>query len=101
MKNTSLRKTAARLLPGFVNALHNLGTTLLYLGRAAEAAEQFEQVLKASPQSAETWLLLGDARSVQGRPDEAAAAYGEALRVAPPGSAVAEQARARIQRGSE
>ena len=89
-------RTAVRLFPDFVNALRNLGTALLYLGQPAEAKVHFEHTVQIDPQDADNWILLGDAQAAQGSTTEAITAYGEALRVAPAGSQLADIARRKL-----
>lgn len=89
-------QTAVRLFPDFVNALRNLGTALLYLGRPGEATVHFERTVDIDPQDADNWILLGDAQAALGGTAEAIAAYGEALRLAPAGSRLADIARRKL-----
>ena len=52
-------------------------------GRSVEAADLYRELLKAYPDSARTWVNLGNAQAAAGRRSEAQAAYRAALRIAP------------------
>jgi tetratricopeptide (TPR) repeat protein len=55
----------------------------LQAGDPGRAAQFYRDVLRADPDNADVWCLLGIACRAGGRPEEAAAAYREALRLRP------------------
>ena len=65
------------------DALHGLGMLALQVGKHQTAEELFQTVLRALPDSAKTWLALGNVRQAQKRWDEAIACYQHAVRVRP------------------
>jgi tetratricopeptide (TPR) repeat protein len=55
----------------------------LRAGRAPDAERELREAVGRAPGDARAWRLLGDARRALGSPAEAAAAWGEAARLAP------------------
>lgn len=87
------RRTALALDPEDPDAITQLGVDLLVRGRLLEIADRLESVTSSRPQHALGWALLGEARALQGRWEEAERALQRAVSLAP-GSA---QYRGRLQ----
>jgi Flp pilus assembly protein TadD len=60
-----------------------MGQALAEAGRFAEAADSFRKAIAYDPEPAAFWANLGMMLKVEGQPDAALAAYGEALARAP------------------
>jgi Flp pilus assembly protein TadD len=60
-----------------------VGEALLSIGRFANAADELQRALDIEPAAARTWLLLGQAREMQGDRTRAIEAYREAQKRAP------------------
>src|SRR5262249_46960326 len=69
------------LHPNDASAWLNLGRVRLRTGRFADAVESFRQSLRYRPQFADTHAELGAALYNSGRPEEAARAWEQALRL--------------------
>ena len=77
---------ALALNPSCAAAWARSATTLVYLGRADEALERVRNAMRLSPFDKHTFSFFttcGNARLVAGRPDEAVAWLGKALRLNP------------------
>jgi Flp pilus assembly protein TadD len=61
--------------------LNNLGVTLAYLGRDAEALPLYDRAAKLEPKNHRYWINLGDAHRRLGHSRDATVAYREALRL--------------------
>jgi tetratricopeptide (TPR) repeat protein len=61
--------------------LNNLGATLAYMGRDAEALPLYERAAKLEPKNHRYWMNLGDSNRRLGHDKKATAAYKEALRL--------------------
>jgi serine/threonine protein kinase/tetratricopeptide (TPR) repeat protein len=61
------------------DAFANLGTTLMFLGRYAEAVPPMEQAVRLKPSSIDCWRNLGDAYAATGERNKAMEAYRRAL----------------------
>jgi eukaryotic-like serine/threonine-protein kinase len=59
--------------------LNNLGATLAYMGRDAEALLLYERAAKLEPKNHRYWINLGDTNRRLGQHKKATAAYKEAL----------------------
>ena len=73
---------ACRAAPSFRPAF-NRGLILKDLGRAAEAAEAFDEAVRHDAGMARAWFLLGVSSADAGRRDAAAVAYRRALAIEP------------------
>lgn len=69
-------------------ALHVAGLALLLTERAGDAEEKLEAAAQADPASWRVWNALGRARDARRVWDDAAAAYGRALDLAPDEAAI-------------
>ncbi len=76
-------REAVRLEPNYPSALNNYATTLLDLGRLADAEKIFTETLQRKPDLAEAHLGLGNALANQGRLAEAGVHFAEAARLKP------------------
>ena len=76
-------KTALRREPDHIKAKNRLADALLQTGKGAEALPYCEAVVKARPQDAHAHFNLGMACLAAKRPDQAAAGFNEAVRLAP------------------
>ena len=63
--------------------LSNYGHALMSVRRYAEAAEQLKKSVTVKPDNPMIWLSLGNCYLLLERPEEAIAAYGEALKLNP------------------
>jgi tetratricopeptide (TPR) repeat protein len=79
-------RQAAALAPGDRRAHHGIITALIHTGDVIAAGDVCRQVLEASPDWPEIWLLLGYCETTQGHSDAAAKAYRRVLAL-DPGSA--------------
>lgn len=73
-------ETARRIAPNDAAILNELGTTLVYQGKTAEAEARFQESIALDPRFAETYARLGELYRQSDRLPEAAAQYGEAIR---------------------
>ena len=76
-------KTALRLKPDHIEVEKKLAEVLMRTGKAAEAIPYCEAVVKAEPQNAHARFVLGSACLAAKQPEQAAASFKEALRLAP------------------
>jgi protein O-mannosyl-transferase len=75
---------ALRQRPNYPEALFNLGTVLNFDGRTAEAAAEFEALLRIDPASAQAHYRLGNIWLKEpGRLDDAIAQFEAAIRLQP------------------
>jgi tetratricopeptide (TPR) repeat protein len=82
----TLLRRAADAMPQSPEAWQVLGQALLELQPAAklsDAVQCLERSRELAPNRAETYTLLGRARTAQGRAEEAVLAYREAVRLSP------------------
>jgi protein O-mannosyl-transferase len=75
-------RRAIQLNPRFAQAYFNLGNALLSAGRADLAVDQYERALNEKPDYLEAQCNLGTALKALGRNEEAAARFGDAMRMA-------------------
>ena len=75
-------KRALHLNPGNTEAHRRLADRLIRMGRAAEALPYCEVVVQAQPEDAHARFALGEACLAAKRPEQAAASFEEALRLA-------------------
>jgi tetratricopeptide (TPR) repeat protein len=76
---------ARRLDPNHPAVQHNIGLTLIKLGRAGEAIEPLQAALRLDPQYRNARYLLSDAYGILGRYEEAAKSWGKFLELVPNG----------------
>lgn len=76
-------KRALHLNSGNTEAHRRLADRLIRMGRAAEALPYCEVVVQAQPEDAHARFALGEACLAAKRPEQAAASFKEALRLAP------------------
>ncbi len=69
--------------PENVSVLFQLGLAHHLLGRETVAMSYYQHLLTLDPHHADAWLKLGNALSVQGKPEEAIAAYRRAQEIRP------------------
>lgn len=74
-----LLEKARRLAPGHAICAMRLAVALVEAGRLGEAEELLRASAKLDPELPEAWFHLGFVRWLRGRPEDAAAAYGEAI----------------------
>ena len=79
----TIRTDAVAKFPNDAVVHYNLGVTLVSLGRAQEAIEQYERSVRLNPDSAWTRYNLGVALVGVGRVPEAIEQYQQALRIRP------------------
>ncbi|MGH7702911.1 MAG: tetratricopeptide repeat protein, partial [Gemmatimonadales bacterium] len=88
-------RAAVETNPEDSSLLVELGSVLLKAGNAAEAEEPLRQAGELNPRDARTPYLLGQALAQLHRPEEARAAFGRFMAVAPSSfSAQVSEARA-------
>jgi predicted O-linked N-acetylglucosamine transferase (SPINDLY family) len=78
-----LLREALKADPAFGEARYELGSVLLQLGRAGDAALELEVVAAQVPDNLAVWLRLGDVRFAQGRLDKAVACYRKVIALEP------------------
>ena len=76
---------ARRLNPGDAVIQHNVGLSLLLLGRAAEAVEPLQEALKLQPQYRNARYLLSDAYGKLGLYEQAIESWSKFLELVPNG----------------
>ena len=77
-------REATRLRPGFAEAHCNLGAILCRTGRDLPGGEaELREAIRLRPDDAAAHLNLGHALKLEGRRDEAATAFREAIRLDP------------------
>jgi len=74
---------AVRLSPGNARALNDLGISLGFLGREAEALAAFERAAAVDPWFPPSWFNLGRMAERRGRAEDAARHYRKALELEP------------------
>lgn len=67
--------------PNHAETYNNLGLTLHYLGRSAEALQKLNDGIAADPNHQRIWLTLGFVNSQMGNTDEARSALSTAMQV--------------------
>jgi len=80
-KAVEAARKAQQLAPNDPKILFALAAALRALGNNVEAAEHFDAVSKAFPQSAAVWSNLGNAQADLGRLDDAVKSYNKALEI--------------------
>ncbi|MCG3133794.1 MAG: hypothetical protein HMLKMBBP_01059 [Planctomycetes bacterium] len=88
---------ATRIDPAYLPAAENLALVAIERGDLAAAEIRLRDVVARAPTRDSAWAALGAVLDMQGRPDEAAAAFGEGLRRCP-GSAHLLANRAEFER---
>jgi tetratricopeptide (TPR) repeat protein len=91
-------REAIRLIPDIWLAHNHLGATLSDQGKLEDAIAEYREALRLKPDSAEAHGNLGSVLQAQGKLDEALAAFRRAARHARPGSPLARDLPAIIQR---
>jgi len=77
----ALYEQALALSPNNVNIQNELGLTLHYLGRSAEALRTLNDGVAAEPKNQRIWLTLGFVNSQLGNTEQARAALTNATRI--------------------
>src|SRR6266446_5707595 len=72
-----------RVRPDFAEAHYNLGLSLLYSDREAEAEAALRRAIELEPANANAWNTLGNALRKLGRPYDAVEAYQKAIALRP------------------
>ncbi|OYT73939.1 MAG: hypothetical protein CFK52_00880 [Chloracidobacterium sp. CP2_5A] len=80
-----------------VGACYDYGYALLAVGRPRQARPYLERAAKLAPDDAQIWLMVAEARRALRLCREAAAAYDEALRLAPDRADIAQRRAAKDQ----
>lgn len=92
-KAAILYQRVIELVPDMGEPHNNLGLTMQYLGRSAEALEILKRGTELQPQYQRTWLTLGFVQSRVGNIQEAKAALKRAIELGPetgPGQSASE-----------